>query len=96
MTTTNFAEVATRYVLPSAATEATRLRELLPVSLVPIDEDLALRAALMAEYTRQAGLGLGDRLCLAHAMRRGVPVLTADTAWLDVADALGSQIELVR
>ena len=96
MTTANFAEVATRYVLRGAAAEASALRELLPVSLVPVDEDLALRAALMADRTRPAGLSLGDRLCLAHAIRRGIPALTADRSWLAVAGALGAQIELLR
>jgi PIN domain nuclease of toxin-antitoxin system len=36
--------------------------------------------------TRQAGLSLGDRACLALGLTRGLPVLTADRVWaqLDV------------
>jgi ribonuclease VapC len=96
MTTVNFAEVATKYVLRGAKARAETLEERLPVTLVPVDTDLALRSALMADLTRPAGLSLGDRICLALGQRTGQTVLTADRAWLGVADAIGVQVELVR
>jgi PIN domain nuclease of toxin-antitoxin system len=80
MTTVNFAEVATRYVLRGARAEAEALRQELPVTLIPVDEDLAVRSALMADVTRSAGLSPGDRVCLALAQRTGQPALTADKA----------------
>ena len=97
MTTANFAEVATRYVRAGASEAQVRaLHDGLPVVLVPVDADLALRAALMSGATRAAGLSLGDRLCLALAQREQVPALTADRAWAGVADQVGVRVELLR
>ncbi len=96
MTTVNFAEVVTRYVLRGAAAQGERLRDELPVVFVPVDEDLALQAALMASVTRPWGLSLADRICLALARRTGLPALTAVRSWTDVAPVLGVTVELIR
>ncbi len=96
MTTANFAEVATKYVLRGAVAEARALQTRLPVALVAVDQDLALRAALMAEATRPAGLSLGDRLCLALAQRSVSPALTAGRSWFSVAEAAGVVVEMIR
>ena len=96
MTTVNFAEVATKYVLRGAKAQAASLSDRLPVTLVSVDEDLALRSALMADLTRPAGLSMGDRICLALGQRTGQVVLTADRSWMDVAEAVGAKVELVR
>jgi ribonuclease VapC len=96
MSTVNFAEVVTKYVLRGAAAQGERLRDELPVMFVPVDEDLALQAALMASVTRPLGLSLGDRICLALARRTGLPALTADRAWVNIAGALGVTVETIR
>ncbi len=96
MTTVNFAEVATKYVLRGAKAQAVSLSDRLPLTLVSVDEDLALRSALMADLTRPAGLSMGDRICLALGQRTGQVVLTADRSWMDVAEAVGAKVELVR
>jgi ribonuclease VapC len=96
MSTVNFAEVVTRYVLRGAAAQGERLRDELPVVFVPVDEDLALQAALMASVTSPLGLSLGDRICLALARRTGLPALTADRSWSGMADALGVTVETIR
>jgi len=96
MTTVNFAEVATKYVLRGARAQAERLAGHLPVTMVSVDQDLALRAALMADRTRSAGLSLGDRICLALGQRTGHLVLTADKDWLRVAEEVAVRVELVR
>jgi ribonuclease VapC len=96
MNTVNFAEVVTKYVLRGRASQGERLREELPVVFVPVDEDLALQAALMAAVTQPIGLSLGDRICLALARRTGLPALTADRAWLEVAGTLGVTVEAIR
>jgi ribonuclease VapC len=41
-----------------------------------------------------AGLSFGDRACLALAISRGEPALTADRAWLD-AD-VGAELAIIR
>jgi ribonuclease VapC len=96
MSTINLAEVVTKYVLRGRAAEGERLRDELPVVFVPVDEDLALQAALMAGVTRPLGLSLGDRICLALARRTGLPAVTADRSWLDVAGTLGVTVEAIR
>ncbi len=60
----------------------------------PFTPEQAETAARLFTRTRNHGLSLADRACLALAMEKGLPVLTADRAWgrlkLDVA------IEVVR
>jgi PIN domain nuclease of toxin-antitoxin system len=96
MTTICFAEVAARYVLNGAKAQAQTLLDRMPLTLVPVDEDLAIRSALMAALTRAAGLPIGDRICLALAQRTGRTVLTADRRWLKVTEAVGASVEAVR
>jgi len=50
----------------------------------------------MRSLMRNAGLCLADRLCLSLACRLKASVLTADRAWLQVADVLGLDIVLIR
>jgi PIN domain nuclease of toxin-antitoxin system len=54
-----------------------------------------LAIARLRPRTRDLGLSLGDRACLALAQRLGLPVLTCDRAWAHVMDA-GVAVELVR
>lgn len=96
MTTVNFAEVVAVYVRRGARAQAETLLDRLPVNLIVVDEDLALRSAMMADVTRVAGLSLGDRICLALGQRTGQRVLTADRVWQDVAQQVGATVEVVR
>ena len=97
MTTLNFGEVAGWFVRQGADEAYVRsLRARLVFPLVPFDDDLAIRAALLLPATRSAGLSLGDRACLALAWRSGISALTADQAWAGVADAIGVSINLIR
>jgi ribonuclease VapC len=96
MSTVNLAEVVTKYVLRGFAAQGERLRDELPVVFVPVDEDLALQAAFMVAVTKPLGLSLGDRICLALARRTGLPALTADRSWMEVAGRLGVTVELIR
>ncbi len=97
MTTLTFGEVAGWFVKQGADEAYIRsLRARLVFPLVPLDDDLAIRAALLLPATRSAGLSLGDRACLALASRSGVSALTADRAWANVADAIGVSVDLIR
>lgn len=51
------------------------------MEVVDFTAELAFRAGLLRQLTRQAGLSLGDRACLALAQTLQLPVLTADRAW---------------
>ncbi len=68
----------------------------LPIEPVPFDVDQATIAGLLAAETRQVGLSLGDRACLALARTRSARILTADRAWSRLAPALGFDVALIR
>ena len=96
MSTLNFSEVVSRYVARGAGRRAETLLRRLPVSLVPVDEDLAEQSANLASLTLAGPLPLGDRVCLALGQRMEKTILTADPSWLAIAGRVGARIELVR
>jgi PIN domain nuclease of toxin-antitoxin system len=51
---------------------------------VDFDSELAYSAGLLRPATRQAGLSLGDRACLALALQLGAEAFTTDRAWTDL------------
>ncbi len=63
-------------------------------SVMPLDVALAIDTGTLRRETRQQGLSLGDRACLALARREGARVLTADRAWTDLD--IGVEIEVIR
>lgn len=74
-----------------------RVRERLlasPIEIVSFGPREAAAVAALVPATRKLGLSLGDRSCLALAMARGVPALTADRAWRDLD--LEVEVEIVR
>ncbi len=63
-------------------------------SVMPLDAPLAIDTGTLRRITRQQGLSLGDRACLALARREKARVLTADRAWSDLD--IGVEIEVIR
>jgi PIN domain nuclease of toxin-antitoxin system len=59
------------------------------LAIDPVDETDALAVAALHELHRR-GVSLGDRFCLAHALSRSLPVVTADRPWR----GLGLPVEL--
>jgi ribonuclease VapC len=51
------------------------------LAVVPLDEDDGVVIARLRATTRQHGLSLSDRACLATGLRLGQPVITADLRW---------------
>jgi PIN domain nuclease of toxin-antitoxin system len=49
--------------------------------IVEFTEDLAWEAARLRPLTKQYGLSLGDRACLALAIKLKVSAITADKEW---------------
>ncbi len=97
MSAVNIAEVAA--VLHARAFSPADIRATIrryALAIFPADEELAIEAGLLRRITGVAGLSLGDRCCLALGGRLNCPVLTADRAWMNVADAAGVQVRLIR
>jgi ribonuclease VapC len=91
----NLSEVLTRMPeigVPERETAAAVER--LNLRVVAFDESQARATALLRPVTRQAGLSLGDRACLALGRARGCPVVTADRVWATVD--IGVEIILIR
>ncbi|MDQ3507815.1 MAG: type II toxin-antitoxin system VapC family toxin [Actinomycetota bacterium] len=86
----NWAEVLSRLTdegkTPEEASEDLVERGVLHTSLTvhPLDEAQARRIATLRPITRDAGLSLADRACLALAHALDLPAYTADGAWRDV------------
>ena len=97
MSLVNHAEVVSYYARTGSESAAiAAMLRALPIELVPVDHDLAVAAGMLRAVTADAGLSLGDRFCLALAAQVGLPALTADRAWKDVATACGVKVTLIR
>ncbi|MCC6940771.1 MAG: hypothetical protein IT551_04060 [Novosphingobium sp.] len=68
----------------------------LPVIAVAADQELAGKAGHLRDLTASVGLSLGDRFCLALALRQGWPVWTADRQWASIAETIGVDVVLIR
>lgn len=91
----NLAEAVTRLVLTTGSRDRTlQLIAETDVEVVDFDQSLALETGALAALTRDRGLSLGDRACLALARRERATALTADQAWSKLD--LGVQIRLIR
>ena len=93
----NLAEVITVLIRGGfTADEAVEVVSDLSVTRFDLDFDLSARCGVLFADTRSAGLSLGDRMCLALAIREGLPALTADRAWSAIAPAVGAAVNLIR
>jgi len=61
---------------------------------VDFDDEQAEIAGELRRFTKEYGLSLGDRCCLALAKQTKLKVLTADRQWAQID--LGVEIELIR
>lgn len=66
----------------------------LGVQVEPFGQADAVAAAHLYPSTRAGGLSLGDRACLALALRLGVPVYTSDRQWSRVD--VGADVRMIR
>jgi|SRR5436305_2634614 len=91
----NWTEVAQKTLDKQAEVEGLRQElEALGLEVLPFTAALAETTAHLRSATRQAGLSLGDRACLALAAVLGLPALTTDRIWPDLG--LPIEIRVVR
>lgn len=97
MTSVNYAEVVSHFIHAGMpASEVDAMLHPLPMTIVEADQALATIAGRLRAVTAEAGLSLGDRFCLALALRNGLPALTADKTWRTIADAAGVKVSVIR
>lgn len=95
MSTVNLVEVLSKVAARGIDAELVRVRlSALGLQMVHFNDDDALLSTQLYLGTKAAGLSLGDRACLALALRLRGAAFTADTAWnrLD----LGVDVVLIR
>jgi PIN domain nuclease of toxin-antitoxin system len=91
----NWSEVAQKTVQQGLDIELARdLLTEVGLTIVPFSAGQAENTAELWEKTRQHGLSLADRACLALAIEKEAVVLTADRAWADLE--LGIEIQALR
>lgn len=79
-----------------ASSDVQNIVEALGIPVVPFDASLAYLSGEIRAVTRDYGLSLGDRACLAIGLRDDHDVLTADRAWSQVANVLDVRIVQIR
>ena len=93
----NLHEIAAKATEKGASPDQAReLIEKLRLTVHPHDLQDAVEAGLMRVATKPKGLDLGDRACLALARKLNLPAVTGDRAWVEMADALGVEVVMVR
>ena len=95
LSSVNAVEVVTRlidlgYEPDRAVSALSRTR----LSVVSFDNEQAMQAGQLRADTRHRGLSLGDRACLALAIRENATALTADRNWADLD--LPCNVEFIR
>ncbi len=93
----NASEVLTRLIEKGATARIVEFAERTMVEMAePFDYAQAARAARLRTATRDAGLSLGDRACLALAEALVAPVVTADRAWATLKLGVPLEIRVIR
>ena len=93
----NLAEVVSHYAkLGAERADIEAMLQPLPLRILPVDAALSYAAGMLRRVTLERGLSLGDRYCLALAQREGLPALTAERRWPEIAEATGVRVILIR
>ncbi len=65
----------------------------LDLETAEFNETQSLKAAELRIQTKQFGLSLGDRCCLALAIEKNLPAVTADRTWANLSFC---KIQIIR
>lgn len=81
----NYAEVVTKLIdINMRESEIRVVLENLEMTINPVDESQAWYTGILRQKTKQYGLSLGDRACIALAESLNLPILTTDKQWDNV------------
>jgi ribonuclease VapC len=89
----NYAEVVGKLLeagLPESSVKI--VMENLELQIEPLDDQQAWQAGMLRVSTREFGLSLGDRACLALAHIKNLSIITADKQW----DKLKTDIKIIQ
>ncbi|MCY4259355.1 MAG: PIN domain-containing protein, partial [Rhodobacteraceae bacterium] len=64
--------------------EATSTLRSFDLDVIPVDQEIAFLAGSLIQLNHEYGLSLADRSCLATAISRNEPVVTADRVWANM------------
>jgi len=93
--TVNLAEVQAKLVSRGWSPDEAWADATSPIrEAVPFSGEQAKIAGSLVTMTRQLGLSLGDRACIALGISMSVPVFTAEKAWSKLK--LGNRIQVIR
>lgn len=97
MSAINWAEVLSKVAevnMPQTLIQEMRNQGILgqQLQIYEFSEEDALEVALLRPLTKNIGLSLGDRACLALAKRLDVNALTADRIWVQVGTDIIVQV----
>ncbi len=95
MSTVNRSEVLGRFARDGRDLDrVSKVLDRTAIRWIDFSIECALEAAKLIPRTHELGLSLGDRACLALGAIEGLPVVTADRAWL--ALDLPIEIQAIR
>lgn len=89
----NFAEVVGKLLeagLPESSVKVVMGN--LELQIEPLDDKQAWKTGVLRMSTKEFGLSLGDRACLALAHIKKLPIVTADKQW----DELKTDIKIIQ
>ena len=95
MSSVNLSEVVAKFSeagVPEAVIH--EILDILGLMIVDFDGTFAYEVGLLRPLTRQVGLSLGDRACLALAKRLNLPAVTSDRAWENLS--LDISVQVIR
>jgi len=93
MSAVNYAEVVGKLLeagLPESSVKV--VMENLELQIEALDDKQAWKTGMLRMSTREFGLSLGDRACLALAHINKLPIITADKQW----DKLKTDIKIIQ
>jgi ribonuclease VapC len=95
ISTVNLTEVVSRFVRDGhTGQQIWQQLRATSIEFIPFSIEQAILASHLLTQTQPYGLSLADRACIALALLRGVPALTADRAWNQVQ--VGVTIRVIR